>query len=212
MHSNVCPVKRSGPGLVTEERREEEEKWHPVIRVMSWHQARHSAHTRRRTCRVFWCLSSGLFLLTEVSLSRHPVNTPLPSPDLCVTLLSWYYHHHQIQILSRVPHPVTITADDVLLTLRADTLMQRMINIYISDRYSMSSRVYFPVVSPSHRVITAQLMIRYCEEWDTPGSQAGGKKPSGSYLAFQQILTSLSQFVIQSPACWERRVGNYHRA
>ena len=33
MHGNVCPVKRSGPGLVTEERREEEEKWHPVIRA-----------------------------------------------------------------------------------------------------------------------------------------------------------------------------------
>ena len=32
MQCNVCPVKRSGPGLVTEERREEEEKWHPVIR------------------------------------------------------------------------------------------------------------------------------------------------------------------------------------
>ena len=32
MQCNVCPVKRSGPGLVTEEKREEEEKWHPVIR------------------------------------------------------------------------------------------------------------------------------------------------------------------------------------
>ena len=46
MQCNVCPVKRSGPGLVTEERREEEEKWHPVIRdrvmtpwALSGHQA-----------------------------------------------------------------------------------------------------------------------------------------------------------------------------
>ena len=159
MHGNVCPVKRSGPGLVTEERREEEEKWHPVIRAHVMTPApdtgaRHRTDTYRgdqtqqeenMSCVCFDVWASGLFLITEVSLSlHHQVNRP----DLTVwpyyPYKSWYYYylHHQILILSWELHPVVTlyTADNVLLTQGTDTLMQCwMINIYISDRYSMSS-------------------------------------------------------------------------
>ena len=168
------------------------------------------------SCVCFDVWASGLFLITEVSLSlHHQVNRP----DLTVwpyyPYKSWYYYylHHQIPTLSWELHPVTLyTADNVLLTQGTDTLMQCHDKyLYFRQIFNVITAVYFPVVSlsvchhtPSHRGGWRS----DCEEWDTPGA----KKPSGSYLAFQQILTSLSQFVIQSPACWERRDRNYHWA
>ena len=115
MQCNVCPVKRSGPGLVTEERREEEEKWYPVIRAPChdtspcsghWHRT-DTQHRRKKTCHapcvLMFELRVCLFLITQVSLSLgHEVNRP----DLSLTLLSWCYYHHQI--LSWEPYPVTV--------------------------------------------------------------------------------------------------------
>ena len=116
-----------------------------------WGQASHTdiqgdqtQQEENMSCVCFDVWASGLFLITEVSLSlHHQVNRP----DLTVwpyyPYKSWYYYylHHQIPTLSWELHPVTLnTADNVLLTQGTDTLMQCwMINIYISDRYSMSS-------------------------------------------------------------------------
>ena len=217
MQCNVCPVKRSGPGLVTEERGERRRRnGIRSLETVSWHHehypdTRHWAHEGEHISCVLMFWAVGLFLIMEVSLSlHHQVNRP----DLIILIL--LLSSDQILILSWVVYPVTPgTADNVLLTLAADTLMQCGDKyLYFRQIFNVITRLFSGCVSisvchhePSH---PGTEMIADCEEWDTPGSR--GKKPSGSYLAFQQILTSLSQFVIQSPACWERRGGNYHQA
>lgn len=100
---------------------------------------------RKHVMRVFWCLSFG-------SVPHHrgvtfPASSSKQTRPDCVTLLS-------IQILilllspSSDPNIILRAASghsihswyNVLLTQGTDTLMQCwMINIYISDRYSMSS-------------------------------------------------------------------------
>ena len=127
------------------------------LETVSWHHehypdTRHWAHEGEHISCVLMFWAVGLFLIMEVSLSlHHQVNRP----DLIILIL--LLSSDQILILSWVVYPVTPgTADNVLLTLAADTLMQCAgINIYISDRYSMSSPVYFPVVSLSLCVITS---------------------------------------------------------
>ena len=168
------------------------------------------------SCVCFDVWASGLFLITEVSLSlHHQVNRP----DLTVwpyyPYKSWYYyylHHHQIPTLSWELHPVTSIQLIICYWHRERIHLCNDKYLYFRQIFNVITAVYFPVVSLSvcHRTLPSHRggWRSDCEEWDTPGA----KKPSGSYLAFQQILTSLSQFVIQSPACWERRDGNYHWA
>ena len=156
---------------------------------------------------MFW--AAGLFLVMDVSLSLHHQVNSQSRPDLIIPILLW--SDPDIILSSVSGHP---TADNVLLTLAADTIMQCGDKyLYFRHIFNVITRLFSGCVSISvchHEPSHPAEMIADCEEWDTPGSRA--KKPSGSYLAFQQILTSLSQFVIQSPACWERRDGNYHWA
>lgn len=191
------------------------------LEPMSWHQPQlrtlgagialtHNTGGRKHVMRVFWCLSFGsvphhrsvtfpgswskqtrplsdLIILTLLSSSSDPDIILRAVSGHCTQLIMCYWHWERIH------------------------LCNAMINIYISDRYSMSSRRLFSgcvSICVSSRAQPPWLMIRL---WRM-GHTRRGKKPSGSYLAFQQILTSLSQFVIQSPACWERRAGNYHQA
>ena len=185
---------------------------------MSWHQPGHWGqashwHTTHQeenmSCVCFDVWALGLFLITEVSLSLdHEVNRPglwpyYPSIIIIIIIIR-YYPESRIRSL--------YTVDNVLLTLRADTLMQ------CNDKY-LYFRQIFNVTPPSIFrlclylcVITSPAAVADDQRLWRMGHTGRGKKPSGSYLAFQQILTSLSQFVIQSPACWERRVGNYHQA
>ena len=157
---------------------------------------------------MFW--AAGLFLVMDVSLSLHHQVNSQSRPDLIIPILL-LWSDPDIILSSVSGHP---TADNVLLTLAADTIMQCGDKyLYFRHIFNVITRLFSGCVSISvchHEPSHPGEMIADCEEWDTPGSRA--KKPSGSYLAFQQILTSLSQFVIQSPACWERRGGNYHQA
>ena len=179
------------------------------LETVSWHHEHYpdTGHWTHLVC--FDVLSCGLFLVMDVSLSLHHQVNSQSRPDLIIPILLW--SDPDIILSSVSGHP---TADNVLLTLAADTIMQCWDKyLYFRQIFNVITRLFSGCVSISvchHEPSHPGEMIADCEEWDTPGSRA--KKPSGSYLAFQQILTSLSQFVIQSPACWERRGGNYHQA
>ena len=162
------------------------------LETVSWHHehypdTRHWAQEGEHISCVLMFWTVGLFLIMEVSLSlHHQVNRP----DLIILIL--LLSSDQILIVSWVVYPVTPgTADNVLLTLAADTLMQ------CGDKY-LYFRQIFNVIPPSifrlclylcvsSRAQPPWLMIRL---WRM-GHTRRGKKPSGSYLAFQQILTSL---------------------
>ena len=114
---------------------------------MSWHQPGHWGqashwHTTHQeenmSCVCFDVWALGLFLITEVSLSLdHEVNRPglWPYfPGIIIIIIIRYYPESRIRSL--------YTVDNVLLTLRADTLMQ------CNDKY-LYFRQIFNVIPPS---------------------------------------------------------------
>ena len=149
MVCNVCPVKRSGPGAAGDGREKRREKWHPVIRpcvmcvmcVMTpgRHCSNVNQNTRKRLFHVCWNW---------------------------VCSLSWKWHFHQDQassITAKYPDtseliiilhcPVCSIRSLIQLIMcywhRLGRLGERiqlcniMINIYITDNYSMSLHLIF---------------------------------------------------------------------
>ena len=107
----------------------------------------HNTPGRKHVMRVFWCLSFGSVPHhTEVSLSLdHEVNRPglWPYfPGIIIIIIIRYYPESRIRSL--------YTVDNVLLTLRADTLMQCNDKyLYFRQIFNVITRLFSGCVSIS---------------------------------------------------------------
>ena len=95
MQCNVCPVKRSGRGLVTEERRERRRNGIRSLETVSWHHEHYpdTGHWTHLVC--FDVLSCGPVprhgcVTFPASSSKQSVQTWPYYPDI-IMIRSWYY-------------------------------------------------------------------------------------------------------------------------